>query len=71
MCDTNLISIVSTDVLAPKGARPSAGTVLTMKLDLIVYIVSFTINDFKYVFIFIELMTWWKRAAKILWDLIG
>ena len=29
------ITIVPADVLAPNGARPSAGTVLTTKLDVI------------------------------------
>ena len=32
--DTNLVIMVPVDAIAPKGARPSAGTVPTTKLDI-------------------------------------
>ena len=35
--DQNLVITVPADALAPNGARPSAVTVLTTKLDMIIF----------------------------------
>ena len=44
----NLITTESEDGLAPKGARPSADTVMMIKLDMLLLTGN---NDFKFVFI--------------------
>ena len=43
MQDLNLVITVAADVLAPKAARTSAGTVMNTKLDMILFLLSFLV----------------------------
>ena len=49
--DQNLVIPVPEDALAPNGARPSAGTVLTTKLDIFSFQVSLAVSDVVQLFI--------------------